>query len=331
MKMKNLLLPISLVVGLILLANFVQAPKPIYGFVMGLPPEVEVDSGDTVVVNGTLLNIGWYWLHNFNISVSGLPKGSEVNVTPSWFEHLRILREWTPEKGVYLVPEEFQLSIKVPEDSSGVFLVNVTGKEWTSWRQHSNSSTFILRVLPTEPPKISLTDILVPEIVSPSEPFNISFEVNNEGAISQLVNLKVNAPEDWAVEPAEQKLVVQANSSEPVVFTLTPTSTSGEVSVFMEYPFRKEILNMTKTGPFIVPSGAFMPGIEFELPTALASLLDFMKANVFVTIIAAILLLIILWNIWQIVKHYGFKSRRGKPEEMKKQVETANHLLENFG
>lgn len=330
MNAKYLLLPATLVLGLIILLNFVQAPKPWMAVAIGLPSEIEMDAGDTVVVNGTLLNVGWYWLHNFNISVSGLPKGSELNVTPSWFEHVRILREWNPERGVYLVPEVFQLTIKVPEDASGVFLVNVTGKEWRSWRQYSNSSAFILKVLPTEPPRISLTDIVVPETVVPSEKFNISFEVKNEGVTSQMVTLKVIAPQDWVVEPAEQKMVVQANSSAPVVFTLTPTETSGEISIFMEYPFRKEVLNMTKTGPFIIPSAALAPA-EFEMPTAMAELLNFMKANVFITIIAAILLLIIFWNIWQIAKHYKLKSRRGKPEEMVEHTKTANHLLENFG
>jgi hypothetical protein len=324
MKSK-LLFATVLVLGLVILVNFAQAPKPWRGIVIGLPAEVEAGPGENVTINGTILNIGWYWLHDFNISVQGLPENYEVKVTPEWFEHLRILREWTPEKGVYLVPEVFTIEIKVPEDSVGVFLVNVTGKEWRSWRRFENSTNFILKV--SAPPKIVLSDIFVPENVTEFEPFNISLNVKNEGVGDQSVTLKTIAPEDWSVEPAEQKLIVKANSSEPVVFTLTPTNTSGEISIFMEYPYRKEILNMTKAGPFIVPSVVPAPGIE--LPTALVSALDFIRANLVVSVIALILVVIIFWNLWQIAKHYKFKKVRGKPEEMV-EAKTADYLLKNF-
>ena len=316
---------IFLVAGLVILANFVQAPKPWRGIVIGLPAEVEVAAGETVTLNGTILNVGWYWLNDFNISVTGLPANYEVKVTPERFEHIRILREWNPKDGLYLVPEVFTIDVKVPEDTAGVFLVNVTGKEWTSWRRFENSTNFILKV--TAPPKLVLSDILVPETVTEFEAFNISLNVKNEGAGDQSVTLKATAPEDWTVDPAEQKLTVKANSSEPIVFTLTPTNTSGEISIFMDYPYKKEILNMTKTGPFIVPSVMPAPGIE--LPTALVAALNFVKANLVVSVIALILVVIIFWNLWQIAGHYRMKKVRGKPEEMV-EAKTSERLLKNF-
>jgi len=313
---RKLLLAIVSLTGIIVLTNFVQfvqAPRPYRGFVISLPDMVEASPGETVTINGSVLNIGIYWLHDFNISVSGLPEDFEVKVIPEKFENLRILRDWNPEQGVFRVPEKFWIEIKVPENSTGAFLVNVTGKEWASWKKVENSTRFVLRV--SAPPKLSISDIVVPEKVVKSEPFNISFEVKNEGLTEQKVTLKVLAPEDWKVEPEVQSLSVNASSSQLVIFTLTPTNTSGEISVFMEYPYKAQILNLTKVGPLIVPVEA--AAVEkIEMPTALAALAEFVKANPIVTIIAIILLVIIFWNVWQIVKQVTFKKTRKKPEEM---------------
>lgn len=321
MKTK-LISAVFLFVGLIILANFVQAPKPWRGFIIGLPDQVDAAPGDSLTINGTVLNIGYYWLHDFNISVQGLPAGYNVTAFPNWFQDLRILRAWTPEKGLYIVPENFSIHIDVPADSAGIFLVNVTGKEWMSWRQTENSSTFILRV--SSPTKLSVSDIVVPENVTESQPFNISFSVRNEGTVDQLTKVSVIAPEGWVVEPNEQSFTVKVGSSEQIIFTLTPTNASGQISVYMEYPFKSQILNITKTGPFLIPQPSAaettVPGIEVELPTALVTAVDFIKSNPIITIIAIILLIIIFWNVWQIVRHYGAKEKRKKPEEMKKQL-----------
>lgn len=318
MKMNWKLLTIASVVGIILLTNFVQfvqAPRPLRGFIITLPSMVEASPGETVVVNGSILNIGLYWLRNFNITVKGLPEDFEVKLIPEKLDVVRILRAWDPEKGVYRVPEEFKIQIKVPENASGAHLLTVTGKEWFSWRKVENSTLLALKIV--TPPKLSLSDIVVPEKVVEFEPFNISFEVKNEGAANQTVSLKVIAPQDWKVEPAVQDLTVEGLSSRLVVFTLIPTNTSGTISIFMEYPYRAQILNMTKTGPFIVPAVAEeLPKLEVQMPTALVALVEFVKKNTLVTIIAAILLMIIFWNIWQIVKQIKVKKSRRRAEEM---------------
>ncbi|MFH8087021.1 MAG: hypothetical protein QW609_04345 [Candidatus Aenigmatarchaeota archaeon] len=313
--MKSVLVTVAFVSGLIILMNFfqfAQAPRPFRGFVISLPEEVEASPGETVTINGTILNTGLYWLRNFNISVKGLPEGFEVKVIPEKFEAVRILRGWDPEKGVYRIPEKFWIEIKIPEGKTGAFLVNVTGKEWWSWKKVENSTLFVLKV--SSVPRLSISEIEVPEKVVEFKPFNISFEVRNEGLTNQSVKLKVIAPEDWEVEPASQDLIVKANSSEPVIFTLTPTNKSGEISIFMEYPYRKEILNLTKIGPMIVPIKEEVGKIE--MPTALVALAEFVRANPVVTIIAIILLIIIFWNVWQIVKQVSFKRARKKPEEI---------------
>lgn len=257
-----------------------------------------------------------------------MPADYNVTVIPKRFDAVGITREWNPKQGLYRVPDKFLVIIQTPENASGVFFLNATGKEWMSWRQVENSTIFLLKIAPTTP-KISLTDIVVPENVTENEPFNISLSVNNDALTSQFVKLSVNAPADWEKEPAEVNLTVEGNSSEPVVFTLTPTNSSGEISVFMEFPFRRQIMNMTKSGPFIAPFSTapilppeeLQPELNFTVPTALVPALDFIKANPIIAVIAFILVVIILWNVWQIVGHYQTKEdNRKKPEEIKKQL-----------
>ncbi|MEM5766107.1 MAG: hypothetical protein QW423_00485 [Candidatus Aenigmatarchaeota archaeon] len=293
--------------------QFAQAPRPLIGFIISLPEEVEASPGETVIINGSVLNIGRYWLHNFNISVSGLPENFEVKVVPHMFKELRILREWNPQQGVYRVPEKFLIEIKVPEGKIGAFLINVTGKEWGSWRRVENSTLFILTV--SMQPKLSVSNIVVPEEVFEFKPFNISFDVKNEGLGDWPVSLKVITPEDWKVEPKVRDIVVNASSSHSVVFTLTPTDKTGNISILIEYPYKKEILKLTKTGPFIIPAKEEIVE-KVEVPTALASLAEFVKTNPVVTVIAIILVMIIFWNVWQIVKHAEIKKVRKKPEEI---------------
>jgi hypothetical protein len=312
MSLKSWLAIILFAALILSLSEFVQAPRPFRGFVITLPEMVEAEPGQTITINGSVLNIGQWWLHDFNISLKGLPEGCEVKVIPERFEHLKIIREWNPEQGLYRVPEKFLIEIKIPENATGAFLINVTGKEWTSWKKVENPTMFILKI--SSPPKLSISDIVVPEEVKENEPFNISFEVKNEGLVDQQVSLKVVAPEDWKVEPVEQNLSVKANSSELLIFTLTPTNTSGEISVFLQYPYKTQILNLTKAGPYIIPSVAEMPKVE--IPTALASLVSFFKSNPIIAIITIILLLIIFWNVYQIVKGMRIKKIRKKPEEI---------------
>lgn len=325
MKFKLIFLFLLITTLSVSLAYVVQAPRPYRGFSIGIPEVVEAAPGELVVINGTILNFGYYWLHNFNLSTSGLPENYVVTFSPEWFEHVRILRGWDTERGVYLLPEVFTMSIQVPANATGIFTVNVTGQEFMSWKKLSNSTTFILRV--STPPKLSISDIVVPERVIEFKPFNISLEVKNEGLINQSVSLSVIAPKDWNVTPEKQSFIVAPGTSQPAVFTLSPTNTSGNISVFLEYPFKAQILNITKVGPVLVPT---TPVITIP---GLAVWLEQLKAlPSWIIIVAVVFLVIIVWNLYKILKGYKFRIVRKKPEEMKKQIElqSANHLLKNF-
>jgi hypothetical protein len=300
----------------------VQAPKPFRGFtIIAQPDLIEAIPGDFITVNGSVYNFGFYWLHDFNVSVSGLPDTYSLEIVPQHFEHLRTLREWNPQQGLYYVPERFFINIHVPMDSAGIFTVNVTGQEFQSWKKLSNSTSFILRV--TSAPKLSMSDITVPEKVVELEAFNASFTVNNEGLVDQSVTLTMEVPEGWIVTPDVQTSTVNASSSETFYFSLTPTNTSGQISAVLEYPYKQTLMNITKTGPYLIPSTPEVPPIE--LPTGLSvwvnSILAFSAENPIVIIVSIVVVAII---IWYFVSTYKFYIRRKKPEEAKeakKQIE----------
>jgi len=316
----------GVVIAVILLAltftlffvHYSTSKRPYRGFVFtDIPEEIVANPGDTVEINGGMLNIGWWWFHNFNLTLTGLPEDYEYNITPQYFEHMRILREWNPIDGLYRVPEKFTLTIKVPENGFGLHLLNLTGQEFFSWRRTGNSTYILLKVISL--PEFTISDIVIPETVTEYEPFNISFTVENKGVGWGEIEITVEAPEDWDVSERTKTIALSPNTSIPVDITITPTNTSGSINLFADYWQRENIINITKMGPYLVP-------VPFEVaeeapPTGFAAFAEFVSSLGPIVIgIGLILIVIIIWNVWSIYK--GHKEKK-KPEEMKKeQVET---------
>lgn len=299
--------------------------RPWRGFIFtDVPEEIVAYPGETVEIEGGMLNIGWWWMHNFNLTLTGLPEDYEYNITPQYFEHLRILREWNPIQGLYRIPENFTLSIKIPEEGFGLHLVNITGQEFFSWRKVGNSTHFLLRVISF--PNFTISDIVVPEIVTEYEPFNISFTVENRGVGSGEINISIEVPEDWDISERSKLIVLGPNSSTPVDIIITPTNTSGSINLFADYLQRENIINITKIGPHLIPMPIELPPEEIA-PTGFAALIEFvLSLGPIVIGIGLILLVIIIWNVWSIYKGYKEKKR---PEEMKKkQAEPSNSVPE---
>lgn len=302
-------------------AFLVQGGKPYRAFSITLPQVVDVTPGEEVIINGSILNFGQNWLHDFNINVTGLPSDYNVTITPSHFTNLRILRDWSAARGVFLVPEKFNISITAPAGSSGSFTVNVTGQEHMSRFKVSNSTSFILRGKAATP-QLSISDIVVPETVTEFEPFNITFDVDNIGSTDQFVNLSVTVPSDWSVEPSVKSLTVKGNGTESVVFSITPTNSSGEISVLLLYPYREQILNITKVGPTLIPQTTATIPAPISLPSGLFAWLGGLKnIPTWLIVVIIVFLIIIVWNLYKILKTYSFKLVREKPEEMKKQAD----------
>lgn len=320
-----------------------------YQFSLGIPEEVLANPGENVTINGTILVTGWYWLHKFNLTLENLPY--EYEIIPSYWEDVKILREWNPEVGVYKIPEEFQISINIPEDAYGVHIVSVNGQEHHSFREVSNSTFFVLKIRaeekPPAAPELDVSDILVPERIEEGEPFNITFFVNNKGEEGTIAQISILLPEGWEVSEEKQLLLVKANDSAAGSFVVTPSETAGEVSLFIEYPYKQAILNLTRIGPYLKPTTPETTTTLAE-KTPFESLIDkikdafapyllpivgpFMPFMTPITIgVVVLLLVIIVWLLAGIVSHYRAKPKKKKPskqveEQIKKTVEQTEKI-----
>lgn len=291
--------------------------KPWRGVVIEAPKLVTGTPGQTITFEGNVTNVGWWWLHEFNLTIEGLPEGYSYTIDPNYWEHLRILREWNPVRGLYVVPYHFTVNITLPDNAIGVHLLEIRGQEFHSYKKYYNTTEFLLKVIGA--PKFTITDMEIPETVTEWQPFNISMKVNNEGLTAGTINLTLTTPEDWEVPERTKTISVGANASESVVFTIVPTNTSGEISVFAEYPFGVTVLNITKIGPLLVPMPVTTTTVA-ALPTGFAafveSLVEFIRGLSPLAIgIIVVLFVIVAWNLWVI---YQRSKARKKPEEMKK-------------
>jgi len=325
MKGKTFLILAFTLISLLTFASFSSAPRKLYSFQIILPEIVEGRPGETVVVKGGILNTGLYWLKMFNITLSGLPY--EYEIEPSFFEYVRILREWSPEKGVYRVPVNFTIKIKLPQNALGAHLVNVTGIEG-SWRKVSASSVFILRVLAniTVAPNVTVSELMLPESIRANETFNLTFKINNFEPIDLRINASVFVPEGWEVEKTKTVLV-RANSSEKVSFRVTPSTTSGNVNVYLEYPYGVQTFNLTKYGAFLIPETEIPKVEEAKEVPIVGKVVEAIKG--ISPIILAIIILLLAIIFWNLVKIYHFYRKRRKPEKFEKEKKKTESQIQS--
>lgn len=326
-------------VGLIslLLSSVVTSRRTFYQFVMGTPEEVEASAGQTVTVPGTILNEGMFFLHNFDITLEGLPEDFEYEVNPAHWQDVRILREWNPDDGSYRVPEEFEITITVPSSAAdGLHVVTVTGQEHHSFREVTNSTFFVLHVGegagPSEPTGegLDVSDILVPETITSGEEFTLTFRLDNGFDEDMSASVSIVAPDDWEIEKETLLMRVGAGSSEIGTFTITPTDSEGRVSLLVEYPFNQTIVSTTKEGPYLRPVSTTEPTTttvpDGEEKPFFVDLYDRMKAGVkevlgdfarpLIIGIIVVLAVIVIWLVVDIVGYYRGKDT--KAEEIKK-------------
>ena len=327
MKTKNILFFVIVLTTLFSLSYIANSYTPFRGFILTVPDQVDAQAGQEIVVNGSLLNIGFYWLHNFNLTYSGLPTDFQVNFTPQYWEHLMTIRAWDPVNGTYKVPVPFNMTIKIPSTATGAYAINVTGQEFQTWKQIHNSSVFVLRIVGTISGNvtpvaiqgtISISELIVPETIQELQPFNVSFNLVNSGDKVQTANISLQAPADWTVT-AEQSVDVPANTSVPVIFTVIPTATSGNLAVVLKYPYQQTVINITKAGPYLIPSTN-----ETQVSQLLPSgLISFVQEN---SVLAIIIVIVIVILAWYFASTYSFYTKRKKPEEMKKQIESPEKI-----
>ncbi len=328
MKTNKSVLLIFLVFGLLVLPFLAQSRMTFYSFEIIVPDEVNANPGDTVVVDGEILVTGMYWLHMFDMTVEGLPYDYEIE--PDWEEHVRILREWNPEQGVYRVPETFKMTIDIPEDAIGAHLVTITGQEHHSFREISNETYFVLAIggAPTQV-NLSVSDILVPEMIDEYEPFNLTFKIDNEGALDIAATISVLMPEEWQVDESSQTMQIEGDSSVLGTFEIIPTTTAGEVSILVEYPFKGEIVNFTKAGPYIEPGAEVTPESKpfyaplSELVGQMVKMFESIGGDYTIPIIIGTIMVLLMVIFWILSGMFKFVRAKGAAEpETMEQVET---------
>jgi len=282
-------------------------------FVFTTPEEVGASPGQEVLINGTILNTGWWWLHNFTVTLEGLPAGSEYNITPNHWDDLTITRDWNPKDGVFKVPEPILISIKVPADAAGLYTVTLKGQENYSPYKFSNTTTFVLKIIGE--PKLSISDISVPVTVYENESFNVSFEIKNEGNAETVANATLNMPANWTIDFKNKVDIIQPNSSKKFEFLVTPTLSSGMVSTYVEYTYGKVIYNTSKEGPVVSPQSKAVQPTAPQIPS-LSQIFE--KYSPVMITIVAVIIIVIAWILWSM---YTMYAKRKKPESMKKQVD----------
>lgn len=282
-------------------------------FVFTTPEEVSASPGQEVLINGTILNTGWWWLHNFSVTLEGLPAGSEYTITPNHWDELKITRDWNPQQGVFKIPEPILISIKVPTNAAGLYTVTLKGQENYSPYQFSNTTTFVLKIIGE--PKLSISDISVPPVVYGNESFNVSFDVKNEGSAETVANATLIMPSDWTIDFKNKVNVIEPNATTKFVFTVTPTLSSGTIGAYVEYSYGKTVYNTTKEGPMLSPQSRSVQPSGPALPNLTQIFENF--SPVLITILAVIII-VIAWILWSM---YTMYAKRKKPESVKKQTE----------
>jgi hypothetical protein len=297
-----------------------------YSFEIKLPDEVQATPGQDVTIEGGVLVSGMFWLHDFNLTATGIPY--EYTISPNWFESVRILRSWNPVDGLFKTPDKFNITIHVPESAYGSYIVLVTGQEHRSYSQVQNSSYFVLNVGGAVEPQIEISDILVPETIDVNEPFTMTFTVSNKAPIDSATTISAILPEGWKADATSKTISIKAGESSSEKFIIVPTTSAGTVSLLVEYPFKNHVVNFTKEGPYLVPGGEAQ-GNETQSESIFSiignfvmSVKDYAEGSLSPVLIGLIvvLLIIIAWLSLGIYRTLSSKEGSGKdePEKMEK-------------
>lgn len=275
-------------------------------FVIILPEYVFADPGSNITVKGKILNTGNTWLHDMKINISGLP--FEYEIEPEILKDVRIMWNWSAMKRI---PEEFLIRIYIPEDASGSYAVRVFAQEHFTGLKVWNQSYFILKITPR--PNITITGIIFPTEVFENEPFEVRVDLTNYGTANVTANLTIQIPEDWDVDKRVKSVFLGPLGNASVIFNVTPTTTIGNFSVILTYPYKKKLITIEKAGPLLVP----LPAPE----KIKAPIINWRNIGIGVVVIAVL--------AFFLLRRYKIKVRvRKRPEKFKKKPKKSARTLE---
>jgi hypothetical protein len=333
MKSKLILLALVTLLGIWSLVNLTASNdiSSILNVAFEMDSKFEVYPGQTLTIPGKIYNTGYLNLYDLTLHTENVPAGFSVDIEPNYFKPFVRKFIWKDTPRGIPAPTEFNVTIKVPADAKELtYEFNITAKgdfkifipseqTYKTIASVSKNQRIVLKTVPA--PHFSVTDITLPEQVVENEPFNITMIVINDGYVTETANISVTVPEGWTVVEKTKSVRLSPGENSSVMFEITPTNTSGNISVLMSYPFNQTIITVSKAGPFLIPVPAPEITPPEVAPTGLAALIDFIQSlPTWVIIVIVVLVLIIVWNLWKI-----FVSERKKPEEVKetkkKQVE----------
>ena len=266
----------------------------------------------------TITNTGQFALSDFNLTLEGVDFTYE---TTPMVKEIPVWGEWNSKDGLLHGKHTYQISINVSSNATGVQLVNATGRENFSWRKLSKKETFILKIIPSGSVEqnITVSKIQIPETLKENAPFNINFSVINKNAFRQQINLLLKIPSDWVAVENNKSLLLDTNEAANVSFTIVPTNSSGNISIDMVYPIKKNIFSFTREGSSLIPVTE-KPKEEPHVnkTTGFPGVVEFLRN--LSPIFLAILVLIAIIVVWFIVTIVRFYTTRKKPESVSRQT-----------
>jgi len=296
----------------------------------------EVAPGQELTVDGKMINSGYLWLYDVNLTAENVPEGFEVKLNPIHFDVFPRLFIFTNSIIGTPKPLNFAMSIKAPETPTELtyeFNLNVKGvfrrympgvNQFSVLGSLDKSQRIVLKILPSK--LFTITDVSMPENVTVDKPFEVSMILTNNGNVAETANVSVSLPSDWGVDEAVKSISLGAQKSSTITFEITPTNTSGDVSVILTYPVDNTVVNTTEATQFFEPiSPVEKPPVEVTLPKQI-------DITILTFIIIVVVVLIILGYTFS---KYRIKIKR-EPEEIKENkkkthmTETENKTEENM-
>ncbi|MEM7825487.1 MAG: CARDB domain-containing protein [Candidatus Aenigmatarchaeota archaeon] len=294
----------ALITCLIISQSFIELSSSIpvtrRKLIITLPLEVEGFSGEEVIVSGKIYSKGT-WMRKVFVYVEGLP--FVYTIEPNYFDAIALNK-----------PSEFKIKIKIPDnlEEEKVYLVTVKAQETYTAYAVEGKSTFKLKAKPKA--EFSLSRILYPQEIIQNQSFSLNVTVENSGNKEEVANIFLKVPEGWNYEDGITSVKLKPGEASTLSFNITPSNTTGSVSVIIQYPYKDSILNVTKLGPILSPISPEVKKPE-EAETITDYLATIQEISPILKILSILFLAIIIWNVYSM---YKTSSVRKKEETMKK-------------
>jgi uncharacterized membrane protein len=268
--------------------------------ILTLPEEVEGFAGEEIIVSGKISSQG-AWMRKVFVYLEGLPY--TYTIDPNYFEVIPLLK-----------PSEFQIKIRIPDnlEEEKLYTVTVTAQETYTAFRTEGKTTFKVRAKPIT--EFSLSRIVIPQTIIENQSFTLNLTVENKGNKEEEVNVSLRLPLGWNYEDGIKSVKLSPRQSSTLTFNITPSNTTGSISINMQYPYKGSIANFTRLGPILAPISPELPKEEFPeyITTYLTTI---QEISPILNVLSIIFLIIIIWNLYTM---YKTSSIRKKEETMKK-------------